>query len=222
MELVVVIVAITAVIIVAVLVGMWYAGKKRAKDLQALAASQGYEFVATRNDLLDTLQEFSLFTRGRWGKATNLLGTKVDGAAIAVFDYAYTVTRGTGRNRQNSTHNQSVLVCDSERLDLPAFRMEPEGLFERLGSAMGAQDIDFAEHPAFSKAFVLQGSDEAQLRALFGPDKLEYFAAHKGMCVEGHGRRLILYRHGKRVPPKEIPAFVEQGRELLRLLAPAA
>jgi len=219
MEFAIVILAITAVIIAAIVVGMWYAGKKRARELQAVAASLGYEFADTRNDMLDTLGEFSLFTRGRYGKAANLLGTKADGAALAVFDYSYVVRSGSGRNRHDTTHTQSVLVCEAERLDLPQFRIEPEGLFDRVGAAMGAQDIDFTDHPAFSKAFVLQGSDEAQVRALFTPEKLDYFAGHKGICVEGHGRRLILYRYGKRVAPKEIQSFVEQGRELLRLLA---
>jgi hypothetical protein len=220
MELAFVILGITAVIIVAIVVGMWYLGKRRTKELQALAASLGYEFALTRNDMLDTLSEFGLFTRGRYGKATNLLGTKVDGVAVAVFDYGYTTTSGSGKNRRTTTHTQSVLVCDSERLDLPAFKMEPEGLFERLAGVMGQQDIDFPDHPAFSKAFVLQGSDEAAIRALFSGEKLDFFSGRKGMCLEGHGPRLICYRYGKRVAPKAIQSFVEEGRELLHLLAP--
>jgi hypothetical protein len=221
MEFAIVILAITAVIIVAIVAGMWYLGKKRTNDLQAAAASLGYEFSPTRNDMLDTLSEFSLFTRGRYGKATNLLGTNVDGAAVAVFDYAYTVHSGSGKNRRDTVHTQSVLVCESEGLDLPAFRMEPEGLFERIGSAMGGQDIDFPDAPAFSKAFVLQGSDEPGIRALFSGEKLDFLAGHKGICLEGRGRRLITYRYGKRVSPKAIQSFVEEGRELLRLLASA-
>ncbi len=210
---IVIVVVIVAVVVVVSLLGQ----RRRAKQLRAIAEQLGYQFAEQEAGLVDSLSGFALFSQARAHARTaaNLLRTEADGAAAALFDYSYMV--GQGKNQ--SIRNQSVLLFESERLNLPAFALRPEGLGQKLQGALGQQDIDFEEHPGFSSAYVLQGPDEAQIRALFDSEKLAFFAQRRGLCVEGDGRKLLYYRAAKRVSPQAIPSFLEEGQAVLRLLA---
>ncbi len=91
-------------------------------------------------------------------------------------------------------------------------------MFHKIGSAFGYQDIDFASHPTFSKQYLLRGSDEMAVRNTFSDDLLAYFEQRKGLSAEGDGDRLVFYRISKRVPPKDISSFMEQGFALFSFL----
>jgi len=156
--------------------------------------------------VIDRLGEFALLSYGHTRTATSLLRTEADGAKATIFDYSYT----TGHDKNRRTHLGSALLCESDRLDLPAFTLRPEGLGQKLMGLAGRQDIDFEEQQKFSAAYTLQGPDEEQIRALFSADKLDFFAQRPGLCVEGSGQKMLYYRAGKRLSAKAVPSFVEE------------
>jgi len=209
-------IGITLAIIVALVAVERYRTQRRRRQMIAVADRLGYEFAEEEAGLADALGEFPLCSRGGLSrKMTNLLRARVDGTAVTIFDYRYIV----GHGRRKHTYRQSVLLFESQRLDLPTFALRPEGLGQKLAGALGQQDIDFEDRPDFSAAYVLQGPDEAQIRALFASEKLAFFAQRRGLCVEGQGQRLLYYRARKRVSPDAIPSFVEDGLAVFRLLA---
>jgi hypothetical protein len=183
--------------------------------MRDVAASLGYEFDERGISLIDRLGEFALLSQGHSRYATSLLRTEADGAKTTIFDYSYT----TGHDKNRRTHLGSALLLESERLDLPAFTLRPEGLGQKLMGLAGRQDIDFEDHQKFSAAYTLQGPDEQEIRALFSTDKLDFFAQRPGLCVEGSGQKLLYYRAGKRLSPKAVASFMEESLEVLRLLA---
>lgn len=210
---------ILAIIIVVVVFAAYFAWdyfrkQGRLKQMRDAAARLGYQFDEKGADLLARLDGFPLLSLGRMRQVNNLLSTEVDRTAITLFDDSYLV--GTGRNQR--THRQSLLLIESKQLDLPLFALHPEGLFHKLLSHLGQQDIDFEEQPGFSSAYSLRGPDEAQIRALFGSEALAFFAQRPGLYVEGNGQRLLYYRADKRVSPKEIPSFVQEGLAVLTTL----
>lgn len=211
------IVGIALVVVVVLLGFQWYGKQQRLKQLRAVAAQLGYESLEGGTGSFDSQSGFGLFAHSALhpGQASNWLRKEVDGATVTVFDYIY--TRGVGKNQR--TLKQTVLLLESERLDLPSFALRPEGLTQKLQGALGNQDIDFPEHPGFSSAYMLEGSDEAQILALFDAEKLAFFAERRGLSVEGKGRQLIYYRDHKLVSPKAIQTFVEEGLAVLRLMA---
>jgi len=203
------------VVIAAVIALQFFQGQRRAKQMREVAASLGYEFDERGISVIDRLGEFALLSYGHTRTATSLLRTEADGAKATIFDYSYT----TGHDKNRRTHLGSALLCESDRLDLPAFTLRPEGLGQKLMGLAGRQDIDFEEQQKFSAAYTLQGPDEEQIRALFSADKLDFFAQRPGLCVEGSGQKMLYYRAGKRLSAKAVPSFVEEGLEVLRLLA---
>ena len=216
MDNTVILVAVFAVVVIAAVIALqFFQGQRRAKQMREVAASLGYEFDERGISVIDRLGEFALLSYGHARTATSLLRTEADGAKATVLDYSY----DTGHDKNRRTHLGSALLLESDRLDLPAFTLRPEGIGQKLMGLAGRQDIDFQDAPEFSAAYLLQGQDETRIRALFSTDKQAFFTQRRGLCVEGSGQKLLYYRAGKRLSPKAVQPFVEEGLEVLRLLA---
>jgi hypothetical protein len=176
-----------AVMIVAPVVGgiIWlvcHREKKRTAALNVVASDIGLEFSATTNDeLLAKMQAFSFFNQGRSRKMKNVMKANTDIPQLTIFDYQYT----TGGGESSDTCRHTVVSMESDALSLPGFALHPEGwLFQKIGAALGMQDIDFEDHPEFSQSFVLQGDDEQAIRRFFDAEMRELFTQRKGISVE--------------------------------------
>lgn len=194
-----------------------FAEKKRKEALGVAADEFGLSFLPDGDGALESrLGSFSLFGQGRKRKLTNLIKGDTDEVEIALFDYQYT----TGSGKHQHTHKQSVAALHSTELQCPHFTMRPEGMFDKIGSAIGFQDIDFDSHPEFSKMFVLKG-EEAQVRSFFVPSVLEFFEQHKGISVEARPGALIFYRSGKRVKPEQLKDLLSDAYQVFGAIADA-
>jgi hypothetical protein len=202
------------VIAVAALAGQYLREEEMRKRWRAVADREGFSFLAEGDAALwHAVDRFPLFSRGRARKMTNVLRKNVEGRAVWIFDYRFTI----GSGKHSHTHRQTVAVFESEQNRLPWFTLRPEGLFAKLGSFLGQQDIDFERHPAFSDAYLLQGEDEARIRKVFTDRVLSYYAGRSGLCTEGGGPRIVCYRAGQRIAPERVDAFLRQGLEVVDL-----
>jgi hypothetical protein len=113
----------------------------------------------------------------------------------------------TGYGKSRRAARQTVALVVRAGAGLPRFFLGPEGVFSKIGQALGAQDFDFASHPKFSGMFKLKGDDEAAVRAVFSSGLIEELERNPGITVEGLGDHLIVYREGKSVMPEEIVRF---------------
>lgn len=187
--------------------------KKRTAALQLIAQTLGLPFQPAGDpSLVDELSVFQLFSRGRSKRITNLIRAETEDIRAALFDYQYTI--GSGKSTQ--TLHQTVVSLQALDLKLPEFSMRPETLLHKIGGWFGYADIDFADHPIFSRAFLLRGPNEQNIRRLFVPGLLEFFEARKGLYVEARGTRFISYRARKRVTPAEVQAEMDNGLKLLQ------
>lgn len=161
-------------------------------------------------ELLERFGAFKLFNQGRARKMKNVVQGDSGEVKLAIFDYQFT----TGHGKQTRTHYQSIISLQSPNLNCPAFTMRPEGMFDKIGSALGFQDIDFESHPTFSKMFVLKSPNEEAVRQYFSPRMLEFFETKKGISVEaGHGA-MFFYRSSRRIKPEEIKDYLAQAYEV--------
>ena len=130
-----------------------------------------------------------------------------------VFGYSYST--GFGKNRR--TTRQSVVLIESETLNLPPFDMRPEHLLHKIGGAFGYQDIDFPGQERFSKKYLLRGRDEAAIRSLFTDEVLAYFTSNLDLSVEGRRGALIGYKGGKRMSPDGFRQVISQANRISKL-----
>ena len=188
--------------------------RKRAEKLEAICKELGLRFVAKDDGtLFDALSHFRLFSEGTGRKIRNVFLGQADDREIAIFGYRYTVPHG----KNNQTIQQTVMSFRSEQLNLPQFEMRPESFLHKIGKAFGMQDINFEDHPTFSKKYLLRASDEAAVRGVFNDNVLRHFAQNTGVNVEADGNRLIYYRAASRVSPNQIRMFMEEGFRVVGL-----
>lgn len=196
----------------------FFAEKKRREAIGEMAEELGLTYTPNEDSVLrSSLEGFKLFNTGRSRKMYNVLSGDSGEVTLAIFDYKYTT--GSGKNSQ--THLQTVIAIQSQELNCPAFRMRPENIFDRVGSALGFQDIDFDEYPEFSKLFVLQGSNETAIRSFFTADLARFFESKKGHCVEAQAGCMLFYKSGKRRKPDQLKDLLAEGYEVFGMIADA-
>jgi hypothetical protein len=208
---VLILVVATIAVFAGVYVGMLYLNRKRTQALKSMAASLSFTF-SEKDDgsLMAQMSVFHLFSQGYGRRITNVFTGKFNLVPVTVMDYKYT----TGSGKSSHTWEQTILVMDCEKLQLPRFILHPENIFDKIGSIFGRKDINFDTAPLFSKRYFLRGDDEAAVRNLFNARVLGYFEQHQGLSIECDGARLIYYRTSKRVPPDKLQAFLQEGYEL--------
>ncbi|MFO0947210.1 MAG: hypothetical protein U1D30_14915 [Planctomycetota bacterium] len=154
-----------------------------------------------------SIAELELFTQGRSRQVLNLLRGETRSVQLSLFDYQYV----TGSGKNATTHKTTALLIRSPSLMLPRFTLKPENFFHRIGTFFGLKDINFEEHPEFSRKYLLKGKNEEAVRALFVPSRLEFFEGTNGTYVEGDGDQLVFCRPGERVDPDKLRSFLEEG-----------
>ncbi len=193
----------------------FYMTKKRREGFLEVAESMGLIFYPDgSHELLSQLGDFKLFNQGRSRKMRNLIQGDSGEVSIAIFDYQYT----TGSGKQTHTHRQTIVALQSSQLTSPDFTMRPEGFFDKIGSALGFQDIDFESHPEFSKSFVLQSSNEERIRQYFTPTLLEFFESKQGISVEAQHGKMFFYRTGRCIKPAQTKDNLTQAYEVFGVM----
>ena len=91
---------------------------------------------------------------------------------------------------------------------------------QRMISEAQAQGIEVASHPKFSERYKLVGPGRESVKHLFSAAPIEYFERQDraAVTVECSGKWLAVYRRKTRVKPEDVPAFLNQAAELLKLL----
>ncbi len=188
-----------------------HAAKKRREGFVEAAQEMGLQsYPDGDSQLMERFAGFKLFSQGRARKMKNVVQGDSGEVKIAIFDYQFT----TGRGKQQRTQNQSVVSLQSHEIQCPDFTMRPENMLDKIGSAIGLQDIDFDTHPIFSKMFVLKSSNETAIREYFNAALLEFFETKKGISVEAATGALFFYRPGKKIKPDEVKDYLAQAYEV--------
>lgn len=207
------IIVAAAITIACVFLARYYR-KKRTEELKAAAASQKLSFSEKAEDtFLPSMSQFHLFSKGHSKKVSNVMNGHVNETDISIFDYRYI----TGSGKNSHIWRQTVILIQSDQLQLPSFVLRPENVFHKIGSTFGYKDINFDSHPVFSKQYLLRGTDEKAIRKTFRNKVLSYYDEHNKLSTEGDGDKLLFYRHSKRVSPQNIKIFQKEGFDVYKL-----
>lgn len=184
--------------------------RKRTEAIKQLAATMGFDYREHPQTYLpDTIWQFDLFNKGRNRRLKHLIQGTQEEAIVSVSDYQYT----TGTQKNRTTHNQTVVFIESDRLNLPNFLLIPENIFHKVGNVFGYKDIDFDSHPEFSSQYLLKGTDEESIRSLFHDGILNIYQRHPGTSTEGLDTLLIYYRKGQRFKPDQWQNLLNEAIE---------
>ena len=209
-----------AILLIGLIAGlMFYFDKKRREQWQEVATALGFESLTVVPDELDGIAGRStLLTTGRQRTWSNIFRRQVDSLGVVFGDYHYTV----GHGKNTKVWYQTIILFHSPTFTSPRFEIKPEGWFSRIGEMLGAQDIDFADAPEFSKKYVLKSDDETAVRDFLRPDILELLAGLQNLCLEVRDGSLMFWFDRRTIPPSEFKTAFEQAFSVYTAMSQSA
>ena len=200
----------------AVPLALHWAATRRREALREAALRLGLEFAPDAAPPAAALAGLRIVTHGRAHRLGNVLHGRRGDVAVEIADHRYVT--GSGKNQHR--HRASLVVLRAPRLALPHFFMRPQiAVVDRIGKLLGGKDVDFPEDDGFSDAFVLQGDDEAAVRALFeAAVRQQALQLGRRVRAEGRGDTLLVER-ARAVSPGEAAMLLEAAASFLEVLA---
>ncbi len=194
----------------------YYQARVRREAWQKVAGELGFKFMETGN-VHDRFPQFKIFTLGHSHYSLNQLSGDNGTDEVLTVDYQYS----TGGGKHKHTHLQTLCIIRSKTLSLPHFFLRRESrIWDYFGKLFGGQDINFDEDPAFSKAFVLQGENEASVRNFFQAPVRKFFLGYEGTDFQIEGRDdVLLLNPGTRIEPTDAKPFIARTLSLKSSLA---
>ncbi len=201
-------------VVIAVAVLGWQLEKKRRAELARWAEAHGWLFFPEKAGEPDL--PFSIFGRGhsrytRYRMTKRLPGAVpgLDAAEAEMFEYHYAVTRHSGKSSSTSHYHFTCALVEPG-LDLRHVHIRPEGFLDKIGQALGFDDIDFEDHE-FSKRFVVKARDRKDAYDLIDARMMRFLLPHREWRIETAGPRLFIHRPGRPNPARfaDLAAFLE-------------
>jgi hypothetical protein len=190
--------AFVALVIAIAVIGFLQA-KKRREEMAAYALTRGWRYEAYQPLLVDRFQG-PPFGTGDSRKATNAVYGQHDGRDFVSFDYSYTTTSGTGKDRHTTTHSFSVLAS-SLGVSLPSLRVDPENFLERFVGRLTNSDIDL-ELEDFNRAFTVSCPDRKFASDVLHPRMMELLLQYKDVGWRFERDSMLMVAAGQRTIPQ--------------------
>jgi MFS superfamily sulfate permease-like transporter len=163
---------------------------ERQLSLRHFAIVNDYTFFPQRVRSALKFKDFPIQKGNKILYEENILEKYLEQGRIGVSD----VTLSEGAlQEQTDTHITLVMVTETETV-IPDFALEPEGLWTKFFELAGSKDIDFIDHPEFSKKYFLRGDDEDAIRKFFTETIIQFLESHEEMHIECHRNKLLFYR----------------------------
>lgn len=140
----VVVLAVAAVIalFVTLAVVAYKRNQARLQAIQSLCLSMSWQFRASDPFNLPDRWPGTPFDVGHDRRAKNVVTGEVKGRPMVAFDYTYKTESRDSEGRTSTTTHAYAVYALGMPCALPELQLAPEGVFGRLGTALGMQDIE--------------------------------------------------------------------------------
>lgn len=188
-----IVIGIGIVVVIAAIASVFEA--RRRKALGAFARRIGFSFNPGGAVPFDhDFAGYTPFGQGSSRRASNVITGTRDGVRFRMFDYRYTT--GSGKNRR--THHYGIIAA-GVRLTFPRMTMRPEGMFDKIASLAGFDDLNF-ESEAFSRRYHVKCEDRKRCYDLVHPQMMEYLLSVPAVHWQFGPGLILLIRNGRYGP----------------------
>lgn len=182
--------------------------KARRALLAAWASEHGLSFDQTRRrDLDDQFPGFELFRRGSGRYGENFMTGNWESCHLAIFEYHYQTSSGTGKNRSTKHYRYTVVMLQPP-FPLKPLSIRPEGWWDKVTAAFGWDDIDF-ESAEFSRRFHVGAPDRRWAFDVLTPRNMEFLMAQDSLSLHMDDRQLMIPLRGRIQPPAILDAIAK-------------
>jgi len=187
---------------------------------QQSAQELGLSYHGPKNDLLARFTRLATLQRGRKQRVVNAIVANDGDLEIVLADFRFVT--GTGKSARR--HTETLCILHSPALALSSCTLRPQlRLLDYLGKLFGGQDIDFAEDPEFSRAFVLQAQSPEAVRRLFDESTRAWFMERKAKQLHFEANRdALVFHYARKLKPDQARDLIAQALQIRKLLACSA
>jgi hypothetical protein len=186
--------------------------QKRREELQELARKLGFMYSAERDRHIDDRYRFLNTLRvGSNRYAYNILSGTYEGYDMMVFDYHYQ----TKSNDKTHNHYSTFCILEMEKA-FPELLITREGIFSKIGQALGYNDIDFESHE-FSRKFCVRSKDKKFAYDFCNSQMIEFFLANDDLNIEVEENIIAMCKSG-RMKTEEIEHNIGRIRTIRSLM----
>lgn len=192
---------------------------KKEKERKLEFINIAYELNMSISDKVDRsfrdrLKPLQRFKRSRHEKFKNILHENGNNVELVFFE-CFRGHRGGNSEDMERRVMEGIFHFTSSDLDLPCFSLhEAEELQQMFVSALGYKDINFENHPAFSKKYLLNGDNELAVKQLFSEKMISFLEKLDGINIEGSGNQLIVYRPYARIEASKFKKYKQEAAEI--------
>jgi hypothetical protein len=171
------------VIGVIVLAAIWYfqvqLRQKRIANLVEVAHDLEFQF-ATRDPHGTIGMPFKLFTRGDGRGIEHVMWGTRKNVPMRLFDYWYYDETTDTRGNRSRNYQRFTCVAMTIAADCPSLRIGPEGVFSRIGSALGFRDVEL-EYDDFNRRYRVHCDDQQFAFSLLDGHMMEWLLKVEGI-----------------------------------------
>ena len=184
---------------------------KRQQRLQKLATVLGWKYVSEFILEASFLERFLFFKTKTIHYRYNTLEN--DEGTFRLFDLYY--SEGVFIMKEDLKGTFLLLTAPSP---LPVFVLDKEDIRATIYQFKGFKDINFKNHPDFSKRFFLSGDDPRAIRKWFTPELIFFFESHPQYHIESNGKALLIKGKDRLASIQEVKNMFAFADEMMRLL----
>ena len=221
------IVAFIALVVAIVVLGA-KAAQKRRDDLAAFAQRHGFQAFVARDsgwlragfELLDMFQDFTPFGTGERPRAFNAVVGGTAEKTFYFFDYEYvttsTTTDGDGNTSTSTTTHSFGVAAVRVPLAFRQLEIRHEGLFDKIGGALGFKDIQF-EMDEFNRRFHVKSPDQKFAYDVVHPGMIEFLMRAPARFWQLGETFLLIHKQGA-YPVEEFDGVMQDMESFLGLI----
>ena len=180
---------------------------KRQNNLELVANDFELSYDPLKNKNSVFLENFIYFKTKKIEHVFNQLSSK--NSPSHLFD----ITFSEGEFIAKEVIRSTMLYIKTSS-SVPVFKLDREGLLERLYALAGYRDIDIKNHVDFSKRFYLRGENERDIRAFFTDELVLFFESNAYYHIESSKDGVLVFSKERIASIKEIKALLDFGFRL--------
>ena len=188
----------------------------RQQRMKRIAADYGWLFTREEQVESSELLEFEFFRSRPLEKKSNVIAGEFKDLGVEweisdiVFDEGAMLSKEVYKTTVQLIHLPN---------EIPDFVLEQEGIFDKLFDNIPFmnthKDIDFEEHPDFSKKLRLTGEDEQAIRSMFTSNLISFLESEEIYHIESNGNALIIFKSLRISNTGEIKNMVRFSEDLV-------
>lgn len=194
-----------------------YLAKKRREAFQAIAAEYGFTYNPEKDyGLARSLRFLNDMDDGSKRYCCNVLRGELDGQKAQIFDYHYETYSRDSKGRRSTNHHWFSIFTLELPKHFPELVIKPEGIFAKIGQALGFDDIDF-ESVDFSKRYNVRSKDKKFAYDFCNAQMITYLLQQDKLVIEVDSSCLALTFKGK-LAVAEISPNIERIQKIRALM----